>query len=137
MKPEDEDLIDAARSVLGILRLREDFSAGTVGAAVRTTAGNIYTGICVDLACGLGFCAETAAVAEMLKHRETQIEAVAAVGTDGVLMGPCGRCREMMAQVDQRNLDCKIMLPEGKETILAELLPGHWLDDLNSSKPVD
>lgn len=135
MKPADSDLIAAAESVLGAFRLREDFSAGTVGAAVRTTEGNIYTGICIDLACGLGFCAEVAAVAEMLKHRETQIEAVVAVGANGILGGPCGRCREMIAQVDQKNLDCRILLPQGKDATLKELLPDHWLEDNNRTEP--
>jgi hypothetical protein len=66
-------LIEAAKAVHGAFRLREDFSAGSVGAAILTAKGNIYTGICIDLACGLGFCAEVAAVAEMLKARETHI----------------------------------------------------------------
>src|ERR671919_558386 len=92
-------LIKAAQVVCGAFKLREDFSAGSVGAAILTAKGNIYTGICIDLACGLGFCAEVAAVAEMLKARETHILAVVAVSTGGVLGAPCGRCRETMAQV--------------------------------------
>ncbi len=128
MKNEDARLIEAAQAVWGGFRLHEDFSAGTVGAAIRTAAGNIYTGICIDLACGLGFCAEAAAIAEMLKQRESHIAAVVAVGADGVLGAPCGRCREMIAQVDRRNLCCRVLLPNGKETTLAALLPDHWLE---------
>jgi cytidine deaminase len=135
MKREDKELIDAAQAVFGGFKLREDFSAGTVGAAIRTTTGNIYTGICIDLACGLGFCAEVAAVAEMLKHRETQITAVVAVGANGVLGGPCGRCREMLAQVDRANLNCNVLLPNGKEATLAQLLPDHWLEDRRNTEP--
>ncbi len=142
MKSEDARLIEAAQAVWGGFQLREDedLSAGTVGAAIRTVDGNIYTGICIDLACGLGFCAEVAAVAEMLKHRETQIAAVVAVGGDGVLGAPCGRCREMIAQVDRRNLHCRVLLPDGNETTLAALLPGHWLEsktNTESSTPSD
>jgi cytidine deaminase len=127
MSPEDEQLVEAARSVWGHLSLRDDFSAGDVGAAIRTAKGNIYTGICIDLACGLGFCAEVAAVAEMLKHRETHIVAVVAVSDDGTPIGPCGRCREMIAQVDARNLDCRVILGDGQEAKLRNLLPEHWL----------
>jgi cytidine deaminase len=119
-------LVEAARAVVGDLNLRDDFSAGGVGAAIRTVRGNVYTGICIDLACGLGFCAEVAAIAEMLKHRETQIEAVVAVGSEGI-MPPCGRCRETMAQIDVRNLDCKVIIAEGRQVLLRELLPEHWL----------
>jgi cytidine deaminase len=69
-------LIAAAKAVCGAFRLREDFSAGSVGAAILTAQGNVYTGICIDLGCGLGFCAEVAAMAEMLKARETHARAV-------------------------------------------------------------
>ena len=120
-------LIEAARSVCGVFNLRNDFSAGSVGAALRTASGNIYTGICIDLACGLGFCAEVAAIAEMLKHRETQIELIVAVSRDTILP-PCGRCRETIAQLDPRNLDCRVVIAPEQEVLLKELMPEHWLD---------
>lgn len=118
--------IAAARSVCGDFQLTEDFSAGSVGAAILTAQGSIYTGICICLGCGLGFCAEAAAVAEMLKHRETHISAVVAVSEDRILP-PCGRCREMMAQVDVRDLDCRVIVGEDHAVSLRALLPNHWL----------
>jgi cytidine deaminase len=128
MKTNDETsgLIEAARAVVGEFTLAEDFSAGGVGAAIRTVQGNVYTGICIDLSCGLGFCAEVAAIAQMLSHRETQIDTVVAVTSDGILP-PCGRCRETMAQVDLRNLDCKVIIGEETVVPLRDLLPNHWL----------
>ena len=119
-------LITAAKAVCGEFGLSEVFSAGSVGAAIRTAEGNIYTGVCIDLACGLGFCAEAAAVAEMLKHRETHITAVVAVTNHGIL-APCGRCREMIAQVDGRNLDCHVIIGNERIVTLRQLLPDHWL----------
>lgn len=138
MKSQDAKLIEAAQAVWGGFKLREDgdFSAGTVGAAIQTVDGNIYTGICIDLACGLGFCAEASAIAEMLKQRETHIATVVAVGEDGILGAPCGRCREMIAQVDRRNLHCRVLLPDGRETTLAALLPDHWLEGKKNTEPV-
>ncbi len=126
---DDTELVNAAKAVLGRLRLREDFDAGDVAAALRTAAGNIYTGICLDLSCGLGFCAEVAAVADMLKHRETHIVTLVAMARDGRLVAPCGRCRETLLQVDRRNRQCRVLLPGGRETLLDNLLPEHWLDD--------
>ena len=120
-------LIEAARGVCEEFSLGNNFSAASVGAAIRTAEGNIYTGVCIDLASGLGFCAEVSAVAEMLKHRETRITDVVAVSRDGVLP-PCGRCREMIAQVDKRNLDCRVILGEDRATTLRQLLPDHWLN---------
>ena len=120
------NLVNAAKSVLGKFKLSDEFSAGSVGAAIRTAKGNTYTGVCIDLACGLGFCAETAAIAEMLKCRETHITAIVAVNESGILP-PCGRCREMIAQVDGRNMSCSVVIGEDQVVTLRQLLPNHWL----------
>jgi cytidine deaminase len=125
--PEIGELIAAARRVQGAFSLGADFSAGGVAAAVRGRSGRLDTGICLDLACGIGLCAEHAAVAEMLKHRESEIDAVVAVGAD-VILAPCGRCRELMAQINPANLDCRVVLGEDRMMLLRTLLPEHWLD---------
>jgi len=122
------ELIQAARAVCGDIQLRDDFSAGGVGAAIRTADGNIYTGVCIDLACGLGFCAEVAAMAEMIKNRETHVAEMVAVNWKEI-MPPCGRCRETLAQLDVRNLDCRVILSEDESVPLRELLPRHWLQE--------
>ena len=109
----DEALLAEARRVLGKFALvKPSISAGGVAAALQTASGRIYTGICLDLACGIGFCAEHSAIAEMLKARETEILRIVAIDADGVL-APCGRCRELIVQVDRRNLDCEVILPGG------------------------
>jgi len=126
MNDTNSELIQAARSVVGELKLRKGFSAGGVGAAIRTVQGNIYTGVSIELGSGLGFCAEIAAIAQMLTKRETQINTVVAVTSDSIL-SPCGRCRETMAQIDERNLDCKVIIGEDREVFLRDLLPNHWL----------
>ncbi len=123
-------LIRAAQEVQGEFNLRNDFSAGSVGAALMTRAGNIYTGICIDLACGIGFCAEHSAVAEMLKHREREIDWVVAVGSAGSILPPCGRCREMMLQVHKNNRNTRVILPGGQVKTLSALMPDSWLGDL-------
>jgi cytidine deaminase len=121
-------LVDLARPLVGEIILgRPDMSAATVAAAILTTSGHTYTGVCVHLSCGIGFCAEHAAVAEMLKARETEIEAIAAVCEDGVI-APCGRCRELLVQVNPKNLDAEVALPGGQVKRLRELLPDHWID---------
>lgn len=123
------ELIDVAKPLLGEMRLaRDDMSAATVAAAIRSRSGRTYTGVCAHLSCGLGFCAEVAAVAEMIKARETAIDAIVAVCDDGVL-APCGRCREMMVQVNPANFDAKVGLPGGRVVTLRELLPDHWMAD--------
>jgi cytidine deaminase len=123
----NQELIEAARRVQGAFALREEsLRAGYVGAALRSSSGRIYTGICVELACGIGSCAEHGAIAEMLKHRETRIAAIVAVKTDGIIP-PCGRCRELMAQLDEGNSETAVILAPDRVVPLKELLPHYWL----------
>jgi cytidine deaminase len=122
------DLLAAARRVLGEFVLGEDRSAGSVAAALRTEAGHVYTGISLQLDCGIGFCAEHSAVAEMLKQRETRIAEIVAVAEEGI-RPPCGRCRELMLQVSPANADTRVAVADGQSVPLRELLPHHWLVD--------
>ena len=122
-----EKLIQRAASLVGEFQLSQEWTvAGAVGAALRTDKGNIYTGICVELLCGIGFCAEHAAVASMLEKRETRIESIVAVASRGIIP-PCGRCREMLIQVDSANAQTKVIVTEDEWVKLAELLPRHWI----------
>lgn len=66
--------LDEAKTFLGELRLSKESSAGSVAAALESKSGKVYTGICIDLPSGMGFCAEHSGVAEMSKNRETEIE---------------------------------------------------------------
>ncbi|DAB41294.1 MAG TPA: cytidine deaminase [Sulfurovum sp. UBA12169] len=121
-----EKLIRAARKIVGQFELSHaDFSAGKVGAALLSAKGNIYTGINIELACGIGFCAEHSAIAEMLKNRETQIDMIVATNNKSIIP-PCGRCRELMFQVNRSNMNTKIYLTGDRYMTLAELLPNPW-----------
>jgi cytidine deaminase len=99
----DEELIGTATALAGEFRPGRTCVAGEVAAAILTRAGNVYTGICIDASCSIGFCAEHAAVAEMLKRRESEIAVVVAVDDEGRILPPCGRCRELMWQVNPTN----------------------------------
>lgn len=103
-------------------------SAGGVGAALLTKEGNYYTGINLDFSCSLGFCAEHSAIADMLKHGEEIIVEIIAVGQDGIILPPCGRCREMMLQVSRENKDTLVHLSGEMAVTLGTLLPDHWID---------
>jgi len=125
---ENELLVAEAKKHVGKFPLSEEgLTAGAVAAALLTEKGNVYTGICLDLSCGVGFCAEHAAIASMLLHRETVIKKIVAVNSNRILP-PCGRCRELMDQVDRRNGECDVLLPNGTTQKLRELLPYSWLD---------
>ena len=123
-----QDLINEAYRITGIYQPSDKCSSGSVGAALITRDGNIYTGVCIDCACSIGFCAEHSAIAEMLKHRESEIEMLVAVNKKKEIAPPCGRCRELICQVNKANAKTKIILNQNETITLKELLPYHWLD---------
>lgn len=112
-----------ATKVVGRFVCSDDCSAGSVAAALLSQAGDVFTGICIDAACGIGFCAEHAAIAEMLKRRQTRIVAAIAVTASGDILPPCGRCRELMHQIDPANWDTQIVLSDTLVVNLRRLLP--------------
>jgi cytidine deaminase len=122
----DSELTSIATKLAGQFRTSEDCVAGSVAAALVTTTGQIYTGICIDTACGLGFCAEHAAVAEMLKSRESEILCIVAADSVGRVVAPCGRCRELLWQVNPRNASTRVILGPRTSATLSELLPHPW-----------
>jgi cytidine deaminase len=119
----DDELIAAAKGLAGEFRPGRTCVAGDVAAAILSRGGNLYTGICVDASCSVGFCAEHAAVAEMLKARESEIEVVVAVDDEGKILPPCGRCRELMWQVNPVNAEARVILGPLQSVSLFELLP--------------
>ena len=130
MSADRESLVERAKALVGEFALtKPSLTAAAVGAALESSSGRIYTGINLDLACGIGFCAEHSAVAEMLKSRETVVRRIVAVNAERIV-APCGRCRELLVQVDPRNLDCEVLLPNDASATLRELLPNAWLEQL-------
>ncbi len=117
------ELIALAASLARPFSPSEDCIAASVAAALVTASGNVYTGVSVDVECGIGFCAEHAAVAEMLKARESEVRMVVAVNEDGAIMAPCGRCRELLWQIDSRNERTRVVLGAQDEAPLRDLLP--------------
>ncbi len=125
-EPSDAELISAATALVGEFRPSANCSAGAVAAALRSRSGRVYTGICIDTACSMGFCAEHAAVAEMLKAREAEVVVIVAVTAAEGIIAPCGRCRELLWQVHPFNRATRVIVAPGQVTTLAELLPQPW-----------
>jgi cytidine deaminase len=74
--------VDVTQQARKVAASRKDWAlTGYVGAALITDRGNIYTGINVSVYCGIGFCAEHSAIAEMIKKGETRIARVVGAGS--------------------------------------------------------
>ena len=123
---DDAALIAAARAVLNPRRLSPTVEVAGVGAALITGSGAVYRGVCIDAACGIGFCAEHGAIAAMITAGESRISAIVAVDWDGSVLQPCGRCRELIVQVDAATTETRVILASGAKPLHA-LLPDHWL----------
>ena len=123
-------LYDRAKAVQCERNLSPWMEVGSVGAAVLTDRGNIYTGICIDTACGMGMCAERNAIANMLTNGEHRISKVVAVMPDGSSGTPCGVCREFMMQLGPESKDIEVLLSlDLLQTVrLGEQLPDWWGD---------
>ena len=123
---DDETLIQRAMSVLNPRRLSQYVEVGGVGCALVSDKGNVYVGVCIDTACSMGFCAEHAAIASMVTAGDSKIVTIVAVNWDGKILSPCGRCRELIYQVNDGNGETRIILQD-KVVKLRSLLPEHWL----------
>jgi len=121
-----QQLYEKARAVVNPRKLSADAESGGVGAALVTDSGTVYTGVCIDTACSMGFCAEHAAAAAMVTSGENRVLRMIAVGWDGRIMPPCGRCREFISQLHDENSKTEVMVGEGVVLTLAELLPHDW-----------
>lgn len=121
-----DELYARARAVLNPRRLSAEAEAGGVGAALLSESGAIYTGVCIDTACSMGFCAEHAAAAAMITAGENRVLKMVAVNWDGRVLPPCGRCREFISQLHDENLDALVLVADGVALTLRDLLPHDW-----------
>ena len=107
------------------------YSKFTVGAALLTKGGKVYTGANIENASYTPtVCAERVAFFTALHNGETEFEAIAIVGGLGGdvqgICAPCGVCRQVMSEFCSP--DFKVVLVKSndadfEEVTLGELLP--------------
>ncbi|PYG33383.1 cytidine deaminase [Pelagimonas varians] len=122
-----ESLSDLARAV------RENayapYSHFKVGAALRTPAGNIYTGCNVEnVAYPEGTCAEAGAIAAMVAAGETEISEAYVIADSAHPVPPCGGCRQKLAEFAKSGVLVTLATIDGAEqkVTVADLLPGAF-----------
>lgn len=125
---EFKEMIDACKKYTGTRHLGPEIKCGMVGASLLTKDGNLYTGICLNNHCSIGYCAERQAAGEMIKMGETQVVKMVAIDDSFAVLPPCGVCREFIMQINSKNAECEVMYLDGKVDKLKNLLPHYWMD---------
>lgn len=90
-----EELIEAAKGARS--QAVAPFSKFSVGAALRTADGKIYTGCNIESSSyGLTVCAERVAIWKALSEGERHFTELAVVADTDMLTPPCGTCRQII-----------------------------------------
>ena len=126
---DTENNVDFTPLIADALQARErayaPYSHFTVGAALKTRNGRVFTGCNIEnLSYGLTICAERAAVFAAVAAGEREFEALAVVADSLSPVTPCGACRQVLAEFSPSLPVCSANL-EGKvyTSSIAELLP--------------
>jgi cytidine deaminase len=126
MLVSNDELVRRAKKVAKIHKGAEFVKIGEVGSALVTDKNNVYVGVSIDACCGIGFCGEHSAIASMVTNREYVIKKIVALTANGKIIPPCGRCREMMYEINEKNIDTDVIISKTKTVKLKELLPHIW-----------
>ena len=125
-----KEMYHAAKTVQNGRKISDYVDAGGVAAAILSSSGKIYTGVCIDTCSTLGICAERNAIFNMITNGEQEIKKVLAIMPNGKTGAPCGACRELMVQLMPDNYrDIEILLDFEAEKVitLGELTPEWWI----------
>jgi len=102
------------------------YSKFQVAAVIRGAGGKLYGGCNVENAAyPVGNCAEASAIAAMIADGETRIAEMLVMGPKGVLITPCGACRQRIREFAADSVKIHLADPKAvKKTVtLAKLLP--------------
>lgn len=109
------------------------YSGYTVGAALLTSTGKVFTGCNIENASFTPtVCAERTAIFKAVSEGERKFEMIAvAGGKGGVVNGefpPCGVCRQVMAEFCSPEFSVLFVVGDGKYTehTLGEILPNAF-----------
>lgn len=126
-------LLETARAVRE--NAHAPYSKFKVGAAVRSTAGNVYAGCNVEnVAYPEGTCAEAGAIAAMVAGGDTAIAEITVIADSPQPVSPCGGCRQKIAEFAAGDVVVTLHTTDGMvlQTTVGALLPGVFDADYMS-----
>lgn len=118
-----DDLIQSAKN---IIEKRYCKGKHSVGAAVRTKDGKVFTGVCLNSQ-KLDVCAEWTTIGRALSEGETDFDMIVAVHRtqegEFEIYPPCSLCRELYLTYCP---DIRVLLPGNQVVEAVDLLPHAW-----------
>ena len=121
---QDERLVEEARRIIA-LRKKPDWHS--VGAALRTTSGLVFSAVHLEAKVGrIAVCAEAVAIGMGAAQGDTNIEAIVAVDKYGEVVAPCGMCRELISDYSP---DARVIVPTQNGPMVVpvlDLLPNKY-----------
>lgn len=120
------ELLQYAEGTIQPCQLNHRVKVGSTVCVLETASGAVFVGKNLVAACALGYCAEQAAITEMLDRGENVIKSLLILDHEGMLLPPCGKCLELITQLCEKNRDATVYLDEGKSVTVGELLPLDW-----------
>ena len=122
-----EKLLAAARAAQS--RAHAPYSRFRVGAAVLDEQGTVHAGCNVENAAyPLGTCAETLAIATLVREGGRSVRALLVLGEGEALVTPCGGCRQRLREFAVDATPVLVAGPTGVRAhfTLGELLPASF-----------
>ena len=124
LNPTDQTLLEAARCIIKA-RFKPEWH--TVGCAIRTGSGRIFSAVHLDAHVGrVAVCAEAIALGMAAAEGDTDIATVVAVDHHGNVAAPCGICRELISDYSP---NARVVVPSSVGPVvvpIAELLPNKY-----------
>lgn len=102
------------------------YSHFKVGSCIRTDDDQYFTGCNIEnMSFGLTICAETCALSNLISHGGQHIAEVAITCSTAEICGPCGGCRQRLAEFADPDTPVHMCncLGESRTVLLGELLP--------------
>jgi|SRR5699024_154832 len=120
-------LYDIAVSVMN--KAYAPYSHFKVGAALETTAGQIFTGCNIENSSySLTSCAERVAIFKAISESQYKFKHLAIVAETDDFISPCGACRQVMSEFFSKDMPIYLYNRHGeyKQVSIAQLLPDSF-----------
>lgn len=124
MTTPDQPLFEKA--LAAFKRSYSPYSHFPVGACIKTTSGNYYSGCNIENASySLTLCAEATAISQMITEGIQQIAEILIIANGKALCTPCGACRQRIREFANEDTRIYIADTNGHRATftLGELLP--------------